>query len=419
MERIGRVIIVDPSYASSAGHHGDVNAQLLAALAQKGWQADCWSDDAVIARGCRGVFRGCGYVDPRHWADLGGMVHLARQLERQLLEVLESQATEGAPAVNGWVMHTALPFQLLGLARALRHCPAATIVVSLMYAPGETLEGQGGEEAAKSNSQVALSGLARAVKLGKHRLQLLLPSQQSQELYGSSLAAAGLKCADLHPAVVGAGRPVEEPPAAELPSKAGRPRILLHWGDLRAGKGRREALEVVDRLLGGGPLPAPLHHAEWLFHLHSLEPLPEAERTCLERAREGISGFVWLNERVEAGRMQGLLAGCDGALLAYDPIRYRQRSSGVLWCYGAARLLTGRPAAVVGRAGGWLEREAGDLGLGWRSGVDGSWLECLAAVLEPGPGGTRYTPYGHRMLGKGFAEHVAQQMLCADLRTGS
>ncbi len=417
MERGGRVVIVDPAYASDVGHHGDVNTQLLAALERQGWPAECWGDEALSARGCRGVFHGCGYVDPRHWADLGGMVHLAGLLERQLLGALEQQAAEGAPPVGGWVMHTALPFQLLGLARALRQCPAATVVVSLMFPPGETLEGPGGEADASSNCRAALGALARAVGQGGHRLRLLLPSQQSLELYEPLLAATGLACAGLHPAVVGAGVPVLEPLPAGLAATDGRPRILLHWGDLKPGKGRQEALEVVNQLLGGAPLPPALQQAEWLFHLHSEEPLPQEERTSLERARERIGGFRWLNERVEAGRMQALLACCDGALLAYDPVLYRQRSSGLLWCYGAARLASGQPAAVLGRAGGWLEREARDLGLGWHSGSDGGWLEGLAAMVRQSPYAARVTDYGQRMLGESFAAHVAQVLVGAELHT--
>ncbi|MCP9931920.1 hypothetical protein KBY82_14140 [Cyanobium sp. AMD-g] len=405
MERNGRVVIVDPAYASDVGHHGDVNAQLLATLAAQGWEAECWADVAVNAPGCRGVFRYCGYVDPRHWADLGGTVHLARRLEGQLRAALEGQSP-----VGGWVMHTALPFQLLGLARALCHCPATTVVVSLMFAPGETLEGPGGEADASSNCRVALGALARAVTQGGHRLQLLLPSQQSLELYEPLLASAGLTCAGLHPAVVGAGQPL-----LELHDASGRPRILLHWGDLKRGKGRREALEVVNALLDGRPRPAALSEADWLFHQHSQDALPEAQRATLERARERISGFQWLNGRVEPERMQALLAGCDGALLAYDPTLYRQRSSGLLWCYGAARLLSGRPATVLGRAGGWMEREARDLGLGWRSANDGGWLEGLAASLDQAPGQkpgepTWVTPYGRQILTRAFADDVAVWM---------
>jgi hypothetical protein len=49
---------------------------LLQALERQGWQAECWGDQALTARGCRGLFSGCGYEDPRHWADLGGTLQM-------------------------------------------------------------------------------------------------------------------------------------------------------------------------------------------------------------------------------------------------------------------------------------------------------------------------------------------------------
>ncbi|KAF0652975.1 hypothetical protein L107_12505 [Cyanobium sp. Copco_Reservoir_LC18] len=407
---MGRVVIVDPAYASSVGHHADVNALLLKGLAQQGWAAECWADGAVAAEGCRGVFNGCGYLDPRHWADLGGTVHLARRVEQQLLAERDRQASESSQPPAAWVIHTALPFQLLGLARALRRIPAATVVVSLMFPPGETLGKDEPQGAATGNCRVALGALAQAVSQGGHRLRLELPSQQSLELHAPLLAAAGLACSGLHPAVVGAGLPVA-PPAAGRPAAApGRPRILLHWGDLKPGKGRREALEVVKQLLGGGPLPPSLEDAEWLFQLHSQNPLAGAELGSLERARELLPRFRWLNERVPMERMQDLLAGCDVALLAYDPVHYRHRSSGLLWCYGAARLMAGQSAAVVGRAGGWLEREASNLGMKWRSGSDGDWLEHLAAAAVAGAEADNghFTTYGRWVLGESFAAYVAQ-----------
>ena len=417
---MGRVVIVDPAYASSVGHHFDVNKQLLTAFARQGWTAECWTDEAISGAGCRGVFNSCGYVDQRHWADLGGMVHLAKQLERQLLDALQRQSGGACTQpVAGWVIHTVLPFQLLGLARALRHIPAATVVVSLMFPPGETLDSDVGHGAATTNCQVALSALARAVEQGSHDLRLELPSQQSLEIYAPLLAAAGLSCTGLHPAVVGAGRPLTVQPEQHRDAGTARPRILLHWGDLKPGKGRHEALKVVKQLVSGGPLPTPLKDADWLFHVHSQDPLPESELADLKKARERLMGFCWLKERVETGQMQSLLANCDVALLAYDPILYRQRSSGLLWCYGSARLRTGQPAAAVGRAGSWLEREARDLGLSWRSGDDGGWLEGLAAVLEQidtakGSNPAPYTAYGLRMLGDDFASHVAGLILEAD-----
>ncbi|MEA5443277.1 hypothetical protein [Cyanobium gracile] len=407
MERGGRVVIVDPSFASDVGHHRDVNTQLLNALGKEGWQAECWADAAVKASECRGVFRGCGYVDPRHWADLGGMVHLARQLEAQLLDLLARDSVAGAEPVGGWVVHTVLPYQLLGLARAWRHYPASTMVVSLMFPPGETLEGKGGAASAATNCQVALNALAKVVEQGGHRLQLVLPSQQSQEVYGPLLAAAGLECAGVHPSVVGAGLPVESLTMTELDEKGPGPRILLHWGDLKPGKGRQEALEVVAALLEREAVPATLQGASWLFHLHSQEPLPEAEHALLSSARERINGFHWLDERVEEGRMRTLLASCGGALLAYDPVIYRERSSGLLWSYAAARFMSGRPGALVGHAGSWLEREALDLGLCWHSSRNERWIDCIAEAVDINSVENNYTEYGEWILGSTFGGHAS------------
>lgn len=384
MGRSGRVVIVDPAWASSAGHHGDVNQQLMEALAARGWPVECWCDGALAnstdqTPRVRFVFRGCGYEDPRHWADLGGTLHLARRMEEQLVAELKKPSMEATLPVAAWVLHTALPFHLLGLARALRHAPAGgLVVVSLMFPPGECLEPGGEEAAAEANCRLALNGLARAVEQGGHSLVLELPSRQSEEIYQPLLAAAGLLCTGIHPAVVGAG--------SDVPScSAGSgPRILLHWGDLKPGKGRAKALGMVNWLLSDGPVPAELQGVEWLFQTHGHEPLPEAELDTLAEAQRRLPGFLWLNERVATPRMQELLAGCDAALLAYDPVLYRQRSSGVLWCYGAARWRAGRGAVVAGLGGGWLEREARELGIGW-IGTDGKDLmACLMEALNAG-----------------------------------
>ena len=74
----------------------------------------------------------------------------------------------------------------------------------------------------------------------------------------------------------------------------------------------------------------------------------------------------------------------------------------------------------MGREGGWLEREARDLGLNWRSGSDGSWLEVLAAACDPledkpGRGAEPLTAYGRRMLEESFSTHLIR-LLEADQR---
>jgi hypothetical protein len=135
-----RLVIVDPSWSSRVGHHGDLNDALRTALTEAGWWPEVWTDAALEASpGVRPVFRDCGYEDPRHWADVAGTLHLARRLEAQL------QSGTARDPVAAWVVHTALPFQLLGLARWLQRQPAAAVAVSLMFPPGETMEGPPGD----------------------------------------------------------------------------------------------------------------------------------------------------------------------------------------------------------------------------------------------------------------------------------
>ena len=133
-----RLVIVDPAHASSVGHHDEVNRPLLEALIKAGWQAELWADVALEAEShapqpLLGAFSGCGYEDPRHWSELGGMVNLGRRLERQL-----QQASGAEQPVAVWLGHSLLPFQLLGLARHLATAPAARVLLSLMFAPQES-----------------------------------------------------------------------------------------------------------------------------------------------------------------------------------------------------------------------------------------------------------------------------------------
>ncbi|MBE9173796.1 hypothetical protein IQ216_12170, partial [Cyanobium sp. LEGE 06143] len=69
MSSHGLLVIVDPAYASTVGHHGEVNRPLLAELNGAGWRAELWADVALEAEPTaptplKGVFSGCGYGDP-------------------------------------------------------------------------------------------------------------------------------------------------------------------------------------------------------------------------------------------------------------------------------------------------------------------------------------------------------------------
>jgi hypothetical protein len=347
------------------------------------------------------VFSGCGYEDPRHWRELGGMVQLARRLEQQL-----ALAAHPGPAVHAWLAHSLLPFQLLGLARHLSRAPAAEVLISLMFAPGETLEGTQDHEQATANTRVALAALGKACRQQGHQLTLACSCQQHQQLYAPLLSATGLPPAPIHPAVVGAGC---EPDAGAADAT---PRVLLHWGDLKAGKGHHQALALLHSLLEQG-VPTPLQGWGWLWHQHSAESLAVEDAQLVQRAEAAGIGLVRLEGEVSSAAMHTWLAQCPVALLAYDPQRYRQRSSGMLWQWTASRrAMASNPLGCgVGHGEGWLATEAQQLGLGWQvpANRDGAaWLAAVARAAQraaPGSGAdtARLSPYGQTVLGESFA----------------
>jgi len=407
-----RLVIVDPSWSSRVGHHGDLNDALLTALIEAGWRPEVWADAALAASpGVRPVLRDCGYEDPRHWADVAGTLHLARRLEAQL------QEASAGEAVAAWVVHTALPFQLLGLARWLQRQPAAAVAVSLMFAPGETLEGPPGDPQATAQCRLALVGLAQACRAAGHRPWIGVPSAQQGTLLAPLLAVAGLPTGEVHPAVVGAGGARLGPEGVAAAATAS---VLLHWGDLKRGKGRQEALAVVAALLEQG-VPADLEALGWLFHLNSHEALPAAERALLERARHEITGFTLLEGPMPRLEMLERLAACPLALLAYDPRTYAQRSSGMLWTWASARLAMGQAAAAVGYGEGWLAAEALALGVSWvclpageRTPTGGEWLGLLRQSLSALDNASGFTAYGRAVLGHSFAGHLLSTVLASD-----
>lgn len=187
-----------------------------------------------------------------------------------------------------------------------------------------------------------------------------------------------------------------------LPSESPDPQVLLHWGERKADKGRERALAVLEHLLAGGAVPEALEAVHWCFHACSREPPGNAERELLERAA-GLEQVALLEGPQPRGTMHGRLAGSAVALLPYDPLAYAERSSGVLWLYGAARHRIQRPARVVGYGGGWLGHEVPALGLHWQElspqGGAEAVLDALARALEATAPDPQLTPYGQTVLG--------------------
>jgi hypothetical protein len=421
MGRSRRLVLLDPGLSRAVGHHADVNALLLPILQQAGWQPELWADaDAEVPLlGLRPFLQDAGYIDPRHWCDLAGCLHQATRLRRQL----EPPAAVGEP-VTAWLAHSLLPFQLIALAQLLQHQPSARVLICLMFAPGEVFAGQpdhdlqAQRQAAEALSSAALAALALAVQRAGHQLLLATGSQQQIARYAPLCAASGLPEPQLHPAITGAASELELAGNPTDTASAGGRQILLHWGERKPDKGREQALALLERRLEREP-PAALAAAQWCFHASG--DAPAGERALLERAAAHPQLRILEGHQPRAAMVHEL-ASSDLALLAYCPIAYAERSSGVLWLYGAARLAAGRPAHVAGYAGGWLAAEAEEMGMGWRPLPRAATVlqmqETLAAAVEATSAAREaaFTPYGKTILGQPFANWVVKQ-LAADKLT--
>lgn len=421
MGRSRRLVLFDPGLASAVGHHSDVNGVLLPPLRRGGWTVELWADgqaaqDPALAaqlHELRPHLHNSGYIDPRHWCDLPGTLHQAALLRPQL----EAAAVAELSPVAAWVAHSLLPFQLIALAQLLQRQPPARVVISLMFAPGEVFGGQpeldlqAQRQAAELNARSALAALALAVARGGHQLLLGAGSEPLIARYAPLCAATGLPPPQLHPSVVGSC-------AAMAPAAMESEQILLHWGERKPDKGRELALAVLEQLLGGASWPQSLAGAQWCFHAASRQPPPPAEAALLQRAR--------LHERIRVlegplprNLMLEQLARSSAVLLPYCPLAYAERSSGVLWLYGSARLACGRPARVVGYGGGWLAAEVPALGLTWQP-LDGRAEAAdvgaaLARVLRAPVGTGLVTPYGQQVLGCDWGSWLADRLAADNL----
>lgn len=418
-----RLVVLDPGLESSVGHHSDVNSVLLPALRSRGWRVEIWGDsqaarDPTLTSHLpelRPLLRDSGYIDPRHWCDLPGNLHQAALLRPQL----EAAVATGADPVAAWLAHSLVPFQLIALAQVLQHQPPAQVVISLMFAPGEVFAGQpelnlqAQRAAAELNSRSALGALALAVARAGHQLRLCAGSKQLIERYGPFCAAAGLAPPELHPAVViGDGG---EAAAAQLQASPVRQpeQVLLHWGERKPDKGRELSLALLEHLLDGPALPPALANAQWCFHAASHQP-PEARELALLRRAAADGRIRILEGQVPRPTMLKELVRSRLVLLPYSPQAYAERSSGVLWLYGAARLGCGQPARVVGHAGGWLAAEARALGMGWSNlPTQPSPAQLLAVVAEAlaRPDDNQpFSAYGRQLLAGGFGPWVVNQL---------
>ncbi len=414
-----RVVILDPSHASEAGHHQELNNALIHGLSGAGHQPEVWVDRAL--QQAPPYWPGSdamGYIDPRHWSDLGGCLHLAAKLRQQWHQAQPLQTTASAGPVGCWLAHSLLPFQQIAMAQLLQQQRSALVILSLMFPPGERLGGSTADANARCHEHMWLcataahQALAQACRQAGHQLLVGSGSAQTLSQHQALWQAAKMHELHWHPAVVGASG-AHASSSDDAPSL---PTVLLHWGDGKADKGRKEALAVLQALMQRPAAQRP----QWqlLFHLHSSQALPEEDEQLLGQAQASLGGQLQLlRERVSTAKMQLLLARCSLALLAYDPIAYAQRSSGVLWCYAAARYNSGQSAAALGYGGHWLQAEAEALGMAWHTAPvvvtpgDGElWLRAIKEALSQRAAPVPWSAQAKRVLGQSFSSWVVEQL---------
>jgi hypothetical protein len=419
-----RLVLFEPGLASGVGHHRDVSSLLLPPLLKRGWNVEIWADaaagsDPLLAAslpGLRPLLRDGGYIDPRHWCDLPGNLHQARLLHQQL------DGAASGERVAVWLAHSLVPFQLIALAQLLQRQAPARVVISLMFAPGEVFAGQpeldlGAQRlAAQLNARSALAALALAVERGNHQLLLCAGSHQLIALYTPLCLAAGLAPPQLHPSVVaGDGASFDGDALDTKPIDGGGaiPQILLHWGDRKPDKGRELSLSLLEHLLSAPELPPALARAQWCFHASSHHPPSAREAELLLRAGRN-QRLRALEGPIPRHQMLQELARSDVALLPYCPIAYAERSSGVLWLYGSARLARQQPARVVGHPGGWLAAEAQALAMTWQplppNPSAQQAFDRLAQVLQAPASFAPPSAYGQQVLGNNFANWLVQRL---------
>jgi hypothetical protein len=158
----------------------------------------------------------------------------------------------------------------------------------------------------------------------------------------------------------------------------------------------------------------PSRPCRFLFHSYSSQPLKPHDLQLLQTAKQQLAEqFLWINCHVAQAEMQSLLSQCEVVLMPYSPLVYAHRTSGVLWCYAAARFALGRPATVVGYANHWLHQEAIAFGMQWHVPSDGlPWHiaidECIARALAATPS---WSPYANRVLKNSYADWVVKQVI--------
>ena len=401
-----KIIVIDPCYDSSFGHHEVLNSELLTTLSAA-HSTEIWTSKVLQRNSAvKSVFDDLGYFNSLDFHRPESNHKLADRMLKQL-----NLYQENSQNVNLWVAHSFLPFHLAGFSRFLATQKAAVIFISLMFDPADPIYDSNQSFSIQQRWLRGLIELSIACNKQKHKLILGSASRSTITRYLPLLDRAKVVYPVLHPAVVGGGCIISN---NNLNSEF---TILLHWGDLKNDKGREVVFVIIKALLSNYKIN--LSPCKFIFHSFSHLTLATDELDLLSQFKKKFGGnFIWLEGQISNLEMHTILSSCDLALLAYNPISYSWRSSGIFWCYSSARYAAGRTAAYIGYDNNWLQKEAYVYGMNWYSVAiqDSTNLymwpiflqQCIASLNRSTKA---WSEYSKMILGTSFADWISKNII--------
>jgi hypothetical protein len=403
---MNKIIVIDPCYDSSFGHHEALNSELLATFSST-HNIEVWASKVLQKNSAiKNVFDDLGYYNSLDF-------HCPKsnlKLIDKMLEQLNSYQ-DNYQSADLWIAHSFLPFHLAGFSRFLMTQNPTVIFISLMFDPADPIYDSNQSFSIQQRWLRGLIELSIACNKQKHKLIIGSASNSTNTRYLPLLDRAKVVRPVLHPAVVGGGCIVSNN------NSNSEFTILLHWGDLKKDKGMEVVFVIIKALLSNYKIN--LSPCKFIFHSFSHLNLATYELTLLALFKKKFRGnFIWLEGQISNLEMHTILSRCDLALLAYNPISYSWRSSGIFWCYSSARYAVGRTAAYIGYDNNWLQKEASRYGMNWYSVAiqDANNLymwpiflhQCIASISKKTQA---WSEYSGMILGTSFADWTLKNIV--------
>lgn len=331
-----RLVIIDPGFSNSNGHHHTVNLLLNSVFSSHTADLVIFAAKDIDTNTLKQAISNHVHIFPYFTTpcyppnanSLPRRQHevLSKLFSIELISLFESSFFVNDDCV---LIHTAFSFHISGLARALWFLKGkyhGKVLISMMFHPAARLvsKGTGGEELECFDSReylrhkFALSTLhSAAARIGVN-VMLTVPCRSYQKVYQTLWPFDKV---EVHPAV--GYRPLPSPTI-----KSARLRVLLYLGGPKADKG----IEFAARL---GAAVAEKHPAaEFVFHFNDEFPGASNYAYVIEELKQ--AGEANKNVEVLFGNLgddhyDRLLQSCQIICLLYDPAEYSFKTSGIFW----------------------------------------------------------------------------------------